>query len=413
LTWPSWVVLSWFLLLTAVQIWIMARLIRAFRESSTPPTDAAAFPRALAVLCLRGSDPFLRECLTRLTSMDYPDYRLRLVIDSETDPVIPEVQEFLATKPRIPVEVLYLGTRRPHCSGKVCGMLRGTEDLDDQIGIVAIFDGDALVHPSCLRELVAPLADPTVGLTSGNRWYVPKSLRMGTLVRASWNSYAMGVMNVVGIPWGGCMALRASDFRDPEYRKTLEVAFGEDSTTATFMRRRGKAIRFVSDATILNPEETSYKGLYNFLVRQLLTVWLCNPRWLFVYLHNLTLNTTLMLGYLLFLAPTIRTVSVIGYFTLFTMAVVESFVAFLLVKQSVARRGVAVPFLTWAQVVTWPVWGVATNLTSLISTLHCPLVKEHLWRGVTYRLGGKPPATVVHVAPMGGGPQGAAGPLQK
>jgi cellulose synthase/poly-beta-1,6-N-acetylglucosamine synthase-like glycosyltransferase len=53
--------------------------------------------------------------------------------------------------------------------------------------VLAVIDADAVPHRWWLRDLVAPLSDPRVGVATGNRWYMPEHANWGSLVRYLWN----------------------------------------------------------------------------------------------------------------------------------------------------------------------------------------------------------------------------------
>ena len=62
------------------------RLLR--RRAPALLSDEEA-PPGLVLLCLRGGDPFLAQSLRSLFAQDYPDYRVRIVLDSASDSARP------------------------------------------------------------------------------------------------------------------------------------------------------------------------------------------------------------------------------------------------------------------------------------------------------------------------------------
>ncbi|MCP4784879.1 MAG: methyltransferase domain-containing protein [Fuerstiella sp.] len=148
-------ILAWFAALACMPIVVAVRFATSLLSGAAAPTPDDQLPEVLAVLSLRGGDEFLEETLKRLTSQDYPRYRLRIVIDSESDSAQTIVDDFLEQYGAKNVETMYLGQRPFSCSGKIAGLLRGTESIPAECGVVAVSDGDAVLPPSCLRELVA------------------------------------------------------------------------------------------------------------------------------------------------------------------------------------------------------------------------------------------------------------------
>ncbi len=399
--------LAWFGLLSAVQFWLIGRLVATFHDNGASRLSDEECPRALAVLCLRGTDPFLSDTLTRLSRFDYPDYTLRIVIDSPTDPAIDIVRRVLRDHRPPRMEVQILGERITTCSGKISGVLWATENLDPGYEVVAIFDGDAAVPPNCLRELVGALMQPGCGIATGNRWYAPRTASFGSLTRYFWNAFAVPIMNVVQIPWGGCMALRADSLRDPDVRGTLALAFGEDSTLATCLRKRGQNVRFVPAATIANLEEISLSSFANFLLRQLLTVRLCNPRWLFIVGHMLALNLSIQAGLAMIAIPFVLpwemwSATAAGLALLTVSLATEVALGHWLVQRALARRGERLPPFSIGQLLLlWPAL-VLTNVLNLWATFRSAGVRDHVWRGIHYRFCESPRCQVVNAPALTG-----------
>ncbi len=288
------VLITLMLLLCGVQVFMLSLYWRTLRKADVPTGDGP-FPPMLVILCLRGADPFLRESLTRLLASDYPSVRFRIVIDSAEDPALEVVDQFLRERNDSRVERMILPQRLMTCSGKVSGLLHATESLPSDCELVAWIDGDSLLHQTALRELATALKDPKVGAVSGNRWYLPPEASLSGITRMFWNAFAVPAMNMVGILWGGCMAIRASDFRNPKLREMLANSFIEDSTICTFVRSTGRTTGLVASALLLNRESISLGDYYRFGTRQLFTVRIDNSRWWLVATHMLALNLTLLL----------------------------------------------------------------------------------------------------------------------
>jgi cellulose synthase/poly-beta-1,6-N-acetylglucosamine synthase-like glycosyltransferase len=189
---------------------------------------------------------------------------------------------------------MILKNRLPNCSGKVTGLLQATESLPEGCELVAWIDGDSLLHRTGLRELADGLRAPKVGAVSGNRWYLPPEASLSGITRMFWNAFAVPAMNMVGILWGGCMAIRAADFRNPDLRNMLAHSFIEDSTICTYVRSTGRTPSMIASALLLNRETISLRDYYRFATRQLFTVRIDHSRWWLVAIHMLALNVTIL-----------------------------------------------------------------------------------------------------------------------
>lgn len=396
--------LSLFALAAIIRLVLTSRFVMAFRRPGHAPLADQDLPFVIAVMALRGGDEFLSETLRRLTTMDYPRYRLRLVIDSPHDPARAIVEKFLRECQPSNTDVMYLGERPLHCSGKIAGMLRGSADLPDDCSIVAVFDGDALVHRSCLRELVTPLMNGAA-VAAGNRWYAPVKPTLGSVIRFLWNGCAVTVMNAIQIPWGGCMAMRSSVISDPELRMRLGSAFGEDSTIATFVLQNRQRVQFVPEATIVNPEDCTVRGFYNFLIRQYLTVRLHNPNWIFVFASNLLLGFLVIGANIYFCtgAHLYWWAFVTGYAMITVAVVLELATGAALVRRQMRMLEVKIPsFTAWHWLLS-PIALTLLNCMNVVACLHVQFIRRHEWRGITYRFSAAPALKIIRVKPLAAG----------
>lgn len=76
--------------------------------SSDPSIQYGDVPRAVVVLPVRGKDPFLDKCIESLLNQDYPNYILRIIIDSEFDPSVQTIETAVNLYSQDRVQVAYL-----------------------------------------------------------------------------------------------------------------------------------------------------------------------------------------------------------------------------------------------------------------------------------------------------------------
>ena len=162
------------------------------------------------------------------------------------------------------IHVLTLTERLATSSRKIAGMLQAMSHIDASHEIVALLDSDTIPHAAWLRELAAPLQDPRVGVSSGNRWYMPATPTAGSLVRYLWNAAAVVQMYWYEIGWGGSLAINAKFLRQSDLRQRLANAFGEDSTICRCARAHGYRIAFSPSLVMVNRETCSVKRRVRF-----------------------------------------------------------------------------------------------------------------------------------------------------
>ena len=235
-------------LVTVVFLWVLWHFRRRL-------PDSRYCPRAAIILCLRGRDPFLEMCLESILKQDYPDYQLRIVIDSRQDPAW-QVAQSLADRygaERVCIEALE--ERHGTCSLKCSAVVQALERLDESFQVAALVDADTLTHPSWLRELVAPLRDERVAVTTGNRWYMPATGSWGAMVRYLWNAAAVVQMFWDGVCWGGTLAIKRGIFVKGDLLDRWRHALCEDTMLFRWLGKRGMRVKFVPSLMIVNRED--------------------------------------------------------------------------------------------------------------------------------------------------------------
>lgn len=242
-------------------------------------------PRAVIVLCLRGSDPFLSRCLAAVLAQDYPRFSVRVVVDHEADPAWRIVQEKVAelrargAPAGFSLVVEPLATRRDSCSLKCSSLVQAVAGLDESCGFIAQLDADTIPHPSWLRELATALADERVGAATGNRWYMPDDARFGSLVRFTWNAAAVVQMYWFRIAWGGTLAVKTRVIREAGLLERWSRALSEDTMLFTRLRRHGWKVAFVPSLMMVNRESCGLGDFLTWAGRQLLIARLYHPGW--------------------------------------------------------------------------------------------------------------------------------------
>ena len=128
--------------------------------SSIP--DDAHLPPVSVLKPVHGLEARLRENIESFFRQDYPDYEILFAADEADDAALEVVREVCARYPRIRARVLVTGTPWPnpvvysfHCLAEAAAH-----------DILVTTDSDVEVDPRYLREIVAPLLDPKVGMVT-------------------------------------------------------------------------------------------------------------------------------------------------------------------------------------------------------------------------------------------------------
>jgi cellulose synthase/poly-beta-1,6-N-acetylglucosamine synthase-like glycosyltransferase len=273
--------------IAVVQAGVALAFVRIMRKPRATNPEAA-LPRAAVVLSVRGPDPCLEANMAALLDQDYPDFRLFIVVDSDHDAAWPHVKRVQALASDR-VETRVLQNPLPTCSLKCSSLAEVVERLDDSYDVVAFLDGDAPPHRTWLRELVEPLSSPSVGVTTGNRWYLPQRGNWGSLVRYFWNAGAVVQVWMNGITWAGSMAMRRDVIREIGLVRAWRRALSVDATVVRKMREHGYRTEFVPSVIMPNREAISLSKFMPWAERQMIAAKSSGSGWALMATHVLSI----------------------------------------------------------------------------------------------------------------------------
>jgi hypothetical protein len=386
-------------LFCAAQFAATAAHLRWFRRYATPDLADADCPRAAVVLCLRGADPFLQECLERLGKQDYPRYEIWIVLDSPSDPAERVVRAWMASC-AAKATLTCVEQISQQTSLKVNALRHAFSQLGEEIEVVALIDADTLPHSTWLRQLVAPLVGGGVGVVSGNRWYSPALSTWGSLIRFVYNGFSLIPMQMIGAIWPGSLSLHRKVFADPGLLERMRSASCEDEAILEAMRRAGLTLTYTPDCTMLNCEECSLRSCFRFVQRQLLWTRLCNPNWKAVLAGTLASCATIAAGVLLAIVALVRGefgfaagagAALVGL-ELFQLAVIEWLHR--VVSARIERlQGFAAVRITALVRLRLAVALAAALPLYVSAAISATFARRVRWRGITYRV--RPPNAIL------------------
>jgi ceramide glucosyltransferase len=229
---------------------------------------------------VRGVDFGSWENFLSFCQQDYPEYEILFAVKDETDPAVPLIQRLAAEFPARRIRLLFraeqIGSNR-----KVNAQILMAREARHEI--LVLTDGDVRVGPNYLREVVAPYADPKVGVvTSLYRGIAQPSLGAemeaigassdffaGVLV-AEWKegmTFALGASIVTTKTWlakiGGFEAIADQHSDDYELGHRIAKAGGEVQLSR-------------ESVWTMYPAQTA-RGFWQHQVRWARTVRLCRP----------------------------------------------------------------------------------------------------------------------------------------
>ena len=369
------------------------------------PDDETVWPKVAILMSLRGADPQLSETLRRMTNQEYPQYFLRVIVDSRDDPSWPVVERAVnRSAGRIEsgqIEMKALVERLPTCGLQCSAFVQAASQLPADVEVVITVDGDLMPHSHWLKELVAPLLDPRVGATFGNRWFMPRQISWGSLVRYLWNVGAVVPMCVFGIPWGGCLAIRRSALDQTGLVEKWGRSIVHDALVKSLLGELGLKVRFVPSLMMAIRERCDLAFSFDFLKRQMMWTRLYHPHWWIIVFHAvvttwLWLNSLGLAIYAVAWGDRSSAYLAGGGLGLYIVTML-TLVAMLeySVNRTLLRRQEEIGWMRWT---TWLAMPCALTLTQFMhfcALMFANFARRVTWRGVTYEL--KSPWNILRV----------------
>ena len=372
---------SWFGLQSLLSGIRYAAYVR--RETSRPLPDFQPFVSVIAPG--RGLEPGLIDNLRPLLAQDYPRYEVLFVFDAADDPAIKIVDE-LTGLAAVPARTVIAGPASD--SGQKVHNLRvAVKEIDPQSEVLVFVDTDARPGKDWLRKLVAPLADETLGASTGYRWFTPERGGLASRLRSVWNASvasALGSDTAKNFCWGGSTAIRRTTFINLEVSERWRGTVSDDFTLTGVLKEAKLPIYFTPNCLVASAGDCDFRELLEFTTRQIkITRVYASHLWLPLLLGSSLFAIAFFGGLILLilqifeiLSPTI--VLPLVLLLIFTLGAAKSYLRFravsLVVKTS--RRDLL------AHVILWPF----ASLLYLYNAVVAGFSRRIKWRGITYEL---------------------------
>jgi len=210
----------------------------------------AFLPSVAVILPVRGLDTGFDENVRALLSQVYRRYRILVVADDSMDPALLRIQTIARESPRVAVATI-LSDASP-LRGKVNALRSALAHLHPEDEVVVFADSDIRPAPDWLRQLVQPLADSTVGVATGFRWYLPPRPTFWSLVRAEWNAVSANVLFDPrrSFAWGGSCAVRKDLLVPLRLEDRWHDVLSDDLILTQAVREAGLKIAYVPAALV-------------------------------------------------------------------------------------------------------------------------------------------------------------------
>ena len=139
-----------------------------------------------------------------------------------------------------------------------------------------VIDSDVVPYPDWLSDLIQPLRDPNVGVSTGVRWFTSQSTEVGTLVRYLWNVGSVPEMSAFQSPFGGSCAYRRDVLERGLAERWSQCLF-DDCVVPAVLKQLGLEVRIAPRVILANCESITLGRCFEYLRRQMLNALCYNP----------------------------------------------------------------------------------------------------------------------------------------
>lgn len=388
---------------------------RRIEAALQTPHDEPDWPPAALILCVRGAEATLIDCLDRLAAVEYPDVQVHVVIDHATDPSLTVAERWRADHPEVDCSVHVLTDRSPHATLKCSAVDQALGRLAARIEVAVLVDADARVYPRWLKDMVRPALDGVTGIVTGNRWYDPTAAGLGSLIRFIYNANCVIPMHLGGMTWGGSLALRRDVFAHPAFRPRLRISPTEDATVRHATDACGQRLACLPAVMLLTTEGIGLASCLGFIRRQLLWTRLYHPAWPLIVggavaAYGAALAVTaaaLWAGWTGLPVAAAAAAAAIGVATLGNLAAIERLHA--AIRRCLeTSQGTIVPPIDWPTRLRLLV-AIPLSLPAFtLAAVSAALARRVTWSGVGYAVTGPDRIAVVDYRPARGAERNTA-----
>ena len=243
-------------------------------------------PKTLLTIPCKGLDVGFEENMKSFLLLDYDNYGINFVVESETDEAFDVLtclkEKWQQQSKAKQIDILIAGIT-PAGSQKNHNLLHSLEHNGNDFDVFAFADSDARVNNNWLKHLVYPLRKPIAGASSGYRWILPAENNLPSILLSTLNAKVAQFLgkSVWNQAWGGSMAIRKDTFYSLGLDKTWRSCISDDLSLTYAVKKSKLKLRFALGAMAATYEETSFGRLAEFARRQfiitrktVLTIWL-------------------------------------------------------------------------------------------------------------------------------------------
>ena len=235
--------------------------------------DASYAPMCSIIVPCKGIPKNFGNNLRGFLQLDYSNYEVIYVTESGSDSAVPEIRKILSEDKRAKFAVAGLASQ---CAQKNYNLLAALQEVSNSSEVFVFADSDIKPAKHWLREIVLPLQNSKITVTTGFRWLTSTTGTPGEMCHSYINIFmytcfcAACYFGGVGL-WGGSMAMRRKDFEELGVAgKWSRAAVDDMSLSAIVYKAKRKAMVVPACITVSDDLIETMAGATSWFERQIM-----------------------------------------------------------------------------------------------------------------------------------------------
>ena len=391
-----------FYFLAALSIWLgIQSLLNGIRYAAYVRRETARAlpdyqPFVSVIAPGRGLEEGLQENLQALLEQDYPRYEVLFVFDRADDPAIQIIGHGSSRMART-----IIAGPATDSGQKVHNLRVAVTEVDPESEVLVFVDTDARPAKDWLKHLVAPLADETLGASTGYRWFIPNRGGIASRLRGVWNASvasALGSDTAKNFCWGGSTAIRRSTFAKLDVSERWRGTVSDDFTITRVLKEAKLPIHFTPHCLVASVGDCDFKELFEFTTRQIkITRVYASNLWLALLVGSSLFALVFFGGFILLILQQILKILPpsfilpLALIVIFILGATKSFIRWRAINIPLTQYRSALNRDLLAHIFLWPF----ASLLYLYNAIVAGFSQRITWRGITYELKSPTEAVII------------------
>ena len=262
----------------AAAAYSLLAVVAALRWSRQPETAAGETPAISLLKPMYGSEPRLYQALRSHAAQDYPEFEMLFGIRDPRDPALKDIERLQREFPSVAIRVIRVNADAPNPKVKVLAQLAQAA----RYPVLVVNDDDIEVEPGYFRRVVAPLADPKVGLVTclyrahADSWPA-RTEALGIATEFVPSVLVARQVGVVEFALGATMALRAETLRQIGGFEPIAAYLADDYQLGVRVTEAGYQVAFAPAIVETSLGGVGWKQAWRHQLRWARTIRVSRP----------------------------------------------------------------------------------------------------------------------------------------